>query len=489
MATLSSALNYALSGLSVTAAQSALVSRNVSFAGDENYTHKSAEIYTLPSGAAAISAPGRSMDRQLLAKFLGSASDASSRQAVLDAVNQIAATVGDPEDEDSVAALVGKLQTSLSTYETNPSSETLAATALESARSVVSKLNASSAEVIGIRAEADKAIVQSVDHINTLLAQFKVVNDSIVRGSGTATDLAENLDQRDSILKLLSEEIGIRTVSRNNNDLVIYADGGTVLFEGSPRSVTVTGTPVFDPVTAGQDIQIDGALVSGPAAVMPVTTGKLAALVKVRDEITVQMQQQLDEVASGLIRNFAESDRSVPPALPDVAGLFVDSAGGLPTAGTVSTGLASRLRLNPLADPRVGGTPRMIRDGGFGGPSYVYNSAGSSGYQGRIAELIGTFDMAMDFDAVAGLGSRDSLKAFGRNSAAWVESLRQSSQAAADKSSATRVRTDETLLRVTGVNIDQEMATLLDLEKSYQASSKIISVIGSMLDTLLESVR
>jgi flagellar hook-associated protein 1 FlgK len=95
----------------------------------------------------------------------------------------------------------------------------------------------------------------------------------------------------------------------------------------------------------------------------------------------------------------------------------------------------------------------------------------------------------MDFDAVAGLGARDSLKAFGRNSAAWVESLRQSSQAAADKSSAARVRTDETLLRVTGVNIDQEMATLLDLEKSYQASSKIISVIGSMLDTLLESVR
>ena len=65
MATLSSALNYALSGLSVTAAQSALVSRNVSFAGDENYTRKSAEIYTLPGGAPAISNYNRSTDKLL----------------------------------------------------------------------------------------------------------------------------------------------------------------------------------------------------------------------------------------------------------------------------------------------------------------------------------------------------------------------------------------------------------------------------------------
>ena len=36
MATLSSALNYALAGLTVASAQSAVVSRNVSSAGDEN---------------------------------------------------------------------------------------------------------------------------------------------------------------------------------------------------------------------------------------------------------------------------------------------------------------------------------------------------------------------------------------------------------------------------------------------------------------------
>jgi flagellar hook-associated protein 1 FlgK len=42
---------------------------------------------------------------------------------------------------------------------------------------------------------------------------------------------------------------------------------------------------------------------------------------------------------------------------------------------------------------------------------------------------------------------------------------------------------------VTGVSVDEEMAALLDLEKSYQASSKIISVVDGMLASLLEAVR
>lgn len=489
MATLSSALNYALSGLSVTAAQSALASRNVSFASDENYSRKSAEIYTLPGGAPAVANTSRSADRQLLGKLLGATSDASGRQSIIEALNRLGATVGDPEDDRSIAAMLGKLQTSLKTLETNPSSIALASFSLEQARSLVLKLNGASSETITIRADADRAMTESVDHINTLLAQFKVVNDSIVRGSGTASDLAESLDQRDSILKLLSEEIGIRTVSRSNNDLVIYAEGGAVLFEGSPRAVSMVSTPTFDALTTGQAVYVDGVAVTGSASPMPVATGRLASLAKVRDEITVAMQQQIDEVASGLIRNFAESDQSAMPLLPDVPGLFVDPAGGLPLSGTWSQGIASRIRINSLADPLQGGSPLMIRDGGFGGASYVYNQQGSAGFQYRIGQLISSFDATVDFASSAGLGSSATIKSFGANSAAWVESQRQLAQSASDGAAATRVRANESLLRVTGVSIDQEMAALLDLEKSYQASSKVISIIDSMLATLLDAVR
>ena len=489
MATLSSALNYALSGLSVTAAQSALVSRNVSFAGNENYTRKTAEIYTLPGGALSVSNYGRSMDKQLLDKLLGSTSVASGEQIILGALTRMSAMTGDPEADGSLAALVGKLQQSLRTYETNPSDPALASAALEGARTLVEKLNGAADEIVAIRADADLAMVQSVERINTLLSQFKIANDSIVRGVGTAGELAETLDQRDSILKLLSDEIGIRTATRPNNDVLIYAEGGAVLFEGSPRSVTLQPTSIYDAATLGQPVYIDGVAVTGASTPMAASGGKLTALAEVRDRLSLAFQRQVDEIAGGLIRNFAESDQTLPASLPDVPGLFVDLSGGLPMPGQSSIGLASRIAINALADPLRGGTPALIRDGGFGGASYIYNTAQHSSFQGRISQLIEAFDIKVSFDTGAGIGGMATLKEFGVQSASWLEGQRQVSKASSDSASATRLRANESLLRVTGVNIDQEMASLLDLEKSYQASSKVISVIDAMLAALLDAIR
>jgi flagellar hook-associated protein 1 FlgK len=53
---------------------------------------------------------------------------------------------------------------------------------------------------------------------------------------------------------------------------------------------------------------------------------------------------------------------------------------------------------------------------------------------------------------------------------------------------ALKARASEALLRKTGVNIDEEMAAMLDLEKSYQASSKVIAAVDGMLQTLLDVV-
>jgi flagellar hook-associated protein 1 len=489
MATLSSALNYALAGLSVTATQSALVSRNVSFAGDENYTRKSAEILTLPGGAPVISNYTRSMDKQLFDKMLGAGSSAAGREVVIDVLSRLGQTVGDPQDDASLAAIIGKLQDDLRTYESNPASSALAASAVNAARDVVNKLNEVSSEILDVRSQADAAMAQSVARIGTLLAQFKIANDTVVRGSGTATELTDSLDQRDSILKLLSEELGIRTATRPNNDVLIYAEGGAVLFEGSPRSITFSATLGYSPDTIGNQVIIDGVPVTGPLAPMPVSGGKLPALAAVRDKLSLTLQNQVDEIAAGLIRGFAESDQSAIPVLPKVAGLFLDTSGGIPIEGALSTGLASRLRLNPLADPEVGGSPFLVRDGGFGGGAYVYNVQNSAAYQGRIRDLIRAIDTPSAFDPQAGLDTTATLKAFGAKSASWVEAQRQTAQSAYDAANATRVRAGQTLLRVTGVNIDQEMAALLDLEKSYQASSKVISVVDAMLSSLLEAVR
>lgn len=487
MATLSSALNYALAGLSVSAAQSAVVSRNVSSAGDENYTRKTAEIVTLPGAGPVVSQITRSSDRLLLDKLLDASSNATGQQVTMDALTRMSALTGDPQDAESVAARLGKLQDSLRSYEQNPGNATLARAALEAARGVADKLNTASAEVAALRADADRGMEASADRINSLLAQFKVANDSVVRGQGTAGELSEALDQRDAILKLLSDEIGIRTSLRPNNDVLIYAEGGAVLFETSPRSVSFAATDGLAPGSPGNDLFIDGVPVTGPGATMPASGGRISALATVRDALAPQLSLQLDQLAVGLIIGFSEADPQIPSSLPTVEGLFTGT-GTLPVPGDRNDGLAGRIRINALADPERGGSVLLLRDGGLGGLDYVRNTRGEAGFQMRIGELADAIGNSRTFGTWGGLGGTTSLKDYAERSASWIEARRQDFQFSLDAATATRSRAANSLAQTTGVNIDQEMATLLDLEKSYQASSKVLATVNAMLGTLFEAV-
>lgn len=486
MATLSSALNYALAGLTVASAQSAVVSRNVSSAGDENYTRKTAEVVTLPGSGPAISQITRSSDRLLLDKLLTAGSVTSDRQVLLDALTRMSNLTGDPQNDQSIASHLGKLQNTLRAYEQSPASMALAQAVLTDARNATSAINEASAEASSIRTDADRGMAISADRISNLLAQFKVVNDSIVRGQGTAGDLTEALDQRDSILKLLSDEVGIRTALRSSNDLLIYAEGGAVLFEGSPRSISFRPGDPLPPGAEGNPLLIDGVPVTGPGAAMPISGGRMSAYASVRDSLAPQFSAQLDQIAAGLIIAFSEADPQIPGTLPSVEGLF-RGTGAIPLVTNANPGLAGIVRVNELADPDEGGDPLMIRDGGFGGPAYVRNTEALAGYQVRISELTDALDTSLSFGSWGGLGGDASLKDFSAKSASWVEIRRQEAKSQLDASTASTTRAANTLSRVTGVNIDQEMATLLDLEKSYQASSKVLAVVNSMLDVLLQA--
>ena len=48
---------------------------------------------------------------------------------------------------------------------------------------------------------------------------------------------------------------------------------------------------------------------------------------------------------------------------------------------------------------------------------------------------------------------------------------------------------EDAISNASGVNIDTEMASMLDLEHSYKASAQIISAIDAMLNELLQAVR
>jgi flagellar hook-associated protein 1 FlgK len=330
----------------------------------------------------------------------------------------------------------------------------------------------------------------SVNTINGLLAQFQNLDATVASGSVLPDEKAAALDQRDAILKQLAAEIGIRTTTRPDGGMAIYTDSGVTLYDKVARNLTFAPTSTMAPGTQGNAVYADGVPIAGAASPMPSKSGRLAALANLRDNIAPTYQSQIDEVARGLVTVFAEKDQSATPGLPDATGLFSYSGSPtVPAAGTLVPGLAGTIKLNSAFDAASGGNPFLLRDGGANGAAYVYNTGNLSGFQDRLSGLIAAMGQAQNFSTATKLPTSGSLANLAAASAGWVEAGRSDADKASTDASAAQSRAKDALSRATGVNLDEEMSTLLSLEKSYQASAKMLTTVDQMLGDLMNVVR
>jgi flagellar hook-associated protein 1 FlgK len=385
-----------------------------------------------------------------------------------------------------VAALADAIQQ----YSAAPHDVTRGQSAVAAASRLAQALNSATQTVQDVRAQADADIANSVNRLNTLLAQFEAINTEIIKGTRSGADVTDYLDARDRTLASISEEVGVRTITRGDNDMVVFTDSGVTLFETRARTVSFTPTLIYSAGTTGNQVYVDGVPITGSGG-MAVESGRLKGLTGVRDDVAITYQRQLDEIARGLIEMFAESDQSAVPALPDAAGLFTYPGGpAIPPTGTVIAGLAGTISLNASVDPLQGGDPTLLRDGGIAGnPAYVYNSTGAAGFPDRLQELLDRFQVSRAFDGASGIDTTATLAGFSSSSVGWLQEARRAARDEAEYRTTLLDRSAEALSKETGVNLDEEMTRLLELERSYQASSKLISTIDTMLGSLIAAIR
>lgn len=486
---LSASLTTAVSSLATTADQTSILSRNVARVGDPTASRKNAEIVTIPGYGVRLASVTRVVNVALFNNVLDSTSSSAGQRVIANALEQLEQTVNDTELDASPAAMLQKLNDALQRYASAPDSLSTGQAAVAAARDVVTSLHNATNVVQNTRAQADQDIAGAVDNLNSLLSRFETINNEIVKGTRSGGDVTDYLDQRDQLLRQISEEIGIKTITRADNDMSIYTDSGVTLFDVTARSVSFQPTASYSASATGNAVYADGVPITGSTATMSVGSGRINGLVKVRDDLAVTYQNQLDEVARGLVAAFAESDQSAVPTLPDVPGLFTwGGSPAIPASGTITPGLAASIGINASVDPDQGGDARRLRDGGIGGAAYTYNSGGVAGYTGRLDQLIDNLNGPQAFDPASGLSSSTNLKSFASASAAWLEQARSTASNEADYRETLLVRSSDALSKVTGVNLDEEMTLMLELERTYQASSKLITTINQMLSTLMAAV-
>jgi flagellar hook-associated protein 1 FlgK len=120
-----------------------------------------------------------------------------------------------------------------------------------------------------------------------------------------------------------------------------------------------------------------------------------------------------------------------------------------------------------------------------GDPAYVYNQSGGSAFADRLNQYVANLAAPRSFDPAVQLVLSGTLTGFASSSTAWLQEARKTANDDADYANTLLQRSSDALAKETGVSIDEEMTALLELERSYQASTRLISTIDSMMKSLL----
>ncbi len=476
---LASALNTTKATLSNNAVQSGVVSNNISNASSADYNRRTAITTTNASTGATVVKIERTEDAALLKQTLSATSDDAGKQTFLDGMNSLSVVLGGEEYTAAPATYLSTLQNALQTYAASPSDVTLASAVVSASADVANALNTSTQSVQALRADADTEIATTVSKLNQLLSDFETANNAVKLATSSGGDPNNALDQREGLLKQISEIVGVSSSVRSNNDMVLYTSDGTTLFETTPRKVSFDAVAAYDASSTGNSIYIDGVAVKSGEGSNTNAKGSLPALLQLRDQVYPNYQSQLDEIARGLMGAFAETDTGGNA----IAGLFTTSDGSevdFETPELVS-GLAGLITVS--ADAKA--SPVKLRDGSIAGDSP--NTDGSTGYSDLLYKYAAALNTQIEFDPNAGISTNVTLLSFATDSAGWAEEYRSNATTAAESTSAMLTKAKESYSNSTGVNLDEELIQMLDIEQSYKAAAKLMSTIDELLKTLMEA--
>ena len=482
------ALNNATSGLSAAARRAEVTSSNIANATTEGYAKRSvslAEQVVAGNGAGVRTAGiNRAVDPLITADRRRAESDLGFLCARSNATSQLASAVGKPDDPTSLAGAYQRLEAAFRDLAETPESEGRQTEVLRSASGLANTFKTLSTENTRMRQDADVKISRQVSEVNSALKKLERVNREIRIRTVGKRDTTALEDERQRLVDQISSRLPIRQVRRENNDLLILTKEGIPLLDGDAATISFQAATS---IGASSQYQPGGGLLSGLSVngrdiapgsgdAQSISSGSLAGLFSARDEIGVQFQNKIDGLAEDLVARF-EDTTTDPTLTPGDPGLFTD--GGLALGSPLDSGLAARISINDAVDPSKGGALFRLRDGlGAVAPGPVGAQEGPR----RFLDALTT-----PRTLPAGTGQSIALSAVG--AAETITSFMLLAGADGERDFDTQSGFASGLREAesnsVGVNVDEELQSLILIEQSYAANAKILEVADRMLQLIV----
>lgn len=469
---LSLAISSALANLRGSQAQTSIISRNIENAAVPGYVRQDIQLTTRVVAGVNLGldvSVRRNVDERLIRDVRSAQSETGSLSAQKDLLTRYTDTIGQPQDERSVASLLSKLKTAFQSLVDRPGDQNFQRAAVDAATSTAASIRGMHAAAQQARTDADRDIQDKVSEINRSLQRIAELNRTIRGLDPNGAEVGALQDERDRLADGLSQELGVATYLRDG-DMVVMTKGGATLVDASANLLTAS--------PFGRVMTADGVdLTPGGGNPNSLQGGALAGLLRIRDETMPQFQAQLDQLAAGLVTLFQDKDATVG-APPNGTGLFTD--GGRAFDAANAAGLAGRIAVNDLVRPEAGGALWRVSGGMHAA------EAPASGDSRQVQAFLDGFGEQRSFDSGVGLAGSATIEGYATGLVTAQQGARTSIASSLDAKTVTLESLKSARLGRDGVNIDDELQKMTLVQQSYAASAQVLSSVSQMMDTLLK---
>jgi flagellar hook-associated protein 1 FlgK len=433
----STGLNAARYGLTV-------VSQNIENADSDGYSHQTVQqaalvtppsqgIYTSRSGlpglnGVTVASTDRSDDPVLDARVRDEHARGSLTDTTASTMSSIEGLLGEP----STTGLSSQLTAywgAWGTVANSPNSTAARSVLLQSANAVVTTLHSLSSSLSEVSTSTASSLDADLSQANSAAQRLATLNGQIGVATATGQNANSLMDSRDQLLDSLSKLVG-GVASIASNGMASVTVGGQTLVSGTTASSISAD--------ASHQVSVGGSAVT-------LSGGSAASRVTTLTTTIPGYQAQLDAVATSL----ASTGNAVQSGGYDLHGnagtaLFSGSgAGGITVALTDPAGLAASA------------TPGGNLDGSNALSASQLGSS-TTGPDATFATMVGTI-----------------------GSASALATQQQSTQDAVVSN------VDALHASINGVSYDEEVSNMMTYQNAFSASSRVLTTIDEMLDTLI----
>jgi len=385
--------------------------------------------------------------------LLGASSQLATSLDPIEQIFSVSAT-------NSISSSLDTLFKSFSAWSANPGDVSARTAVLTAANGVAAAFQQSASGLDKIRHSVEGDLRTTVASINQIAGQLQKYNQARQNSSTPDAGLEA---QKNAALEQLAQYADVQVLTAGDGSITVLLGGQVPLVTGDqvhPLSLTASNpansaNPSAPPLVSVVDE-------NGTDVGQKITDGQLGALLSVRNQVLPHLIGGPSDAGelNVLAKQVADSVNGVLTSAGGKSLFTYDSSSAVTAAGTLS--VASTLQPGDLvaADP---GPPPVSN----GVPLKLGGLA-----NGTLASLQG-----MTFGQFYG------------STASWIGSQLSQAQAASTAQTQTVAQARTLRQQLSGVSLDEEATRLMQLQRSYQAASRMVSVLDTLGQSIIDMIK